>query len=124
MVLLIGLAMIRCANPDHKSTLSVNGNITRIDLFPSTKIDPRAIDIWVPSDYDSTKNYAVLYMYDAQMLFDSTQTWNKKEWQVDETITKLIKEGKMRNVIVVGIENNGSLRAGEYFPEAVLADVP
>ena len=29
-------------------------------------------------------------MHDGQMLFDSTITWNKQEWMVDETVSSLL----------------------------------
>jgi len=56
-------------------------------------------------------------MNDGQMLFDSSITWNKQEWKVDEWMTALLKLGKIRNTIVVGIWNNGKYRHAEYFPE-------
>jgi predicted alpha/beta superfamily hydrolase len=51
--------------------------------------------VWLPEDYSSQKKYAVVYMQDGQMLFDSTTTWNKQELKVDETVSKLIAENKI-----------------------------
>jgi len=51
------------------------------------------------------------------MLFDSTKTWNKQEWGVDETLGRLIVEGKVQPVIVVGIWNGGEDRHADYFPQ-------
>jgi predicted alpha/beta superfamily hydrolase len=59
-------------------------------------------------------------MHDGQMLFDSTITPNKQEWQVDETITKLSSEDKIRDCIVVGIFNNKKYRGAEFIPMVVL----
>jgi len=56
-------------------------------------------------------------MHDGQMLFDSSATWNKQEWRVDETITRLAAEGKIKNCIVVGIWNGGITRHPDYFPQ-------
>ena len=56
-------------------------------------------------------------MHDGQMLVDSTTTWNKQEWGVDECITKLFRQGKIKNVIVVGIWNTDNTRHPEYFPQ-------
>jgi enterochelin esterase-like enzyme len=56
-------------------------------------------------------------MHDGQMLFDCTTTWNKQEWRVDETITRLVAEGKIKNCIVVGIWNGGITRHTDYFPQ-------
>lgn len=60
------------------------GTLLRIDDFPSNYIPPRKVDIWLPEDYSKDEKYAVLYMHDGQMLFDSRITWNHEEWKVDE----------------------------------------
>ena len=93
-----------------------SGTIKRFKKFSSKNVDARNIDVWLPENYDGNKAFAVLYMHDGQMLFDSTTTWNKQEWKVDETITTLLNEGKIKNTIVVGIWNNGKFRHSEYFP--------
>ncbi len=93
-----------------------SGTIKRFENFKSNFIDPRNIDVWLPENYDGKIAFAVLYMHDGQMLFDSTTTWNKQEWKVDETLTTLLNEGKIKNTIVVGIWNNGKFRHSEYFP--------
>ena len=102
------------------NTLKVtSGSIERF-YFQSDLIDPRNIDVWLPKDYSLNKEYAVLYMHDGQNLFDATSTWTSKEWEVDETLTKLSKEKSIKDVIVVGIHNNGNKRHIEYFPEKTL----
>lgn len=120
--LLLALLTGSCTNKTE--TTHENGRVIHLDSFPSSLIGSRAINIWLPADYDSTKKYAVLYMHDGQMLFDSTDTWNHKEWQVDETMTRLLKDQKIRDAIVVGIENKQGRRGGDYFPEAVLETIP
>lgn len=96
------------------------GKIIRIENFPAQYVSPRNIDIWIPESYNREKKYAVLYMHDGQMLFDSTNTWNKQEWGVDETVSKLVSENKIRDCIVVGIWNAGQNRHSEYFPGKAL----
>jgi enterochelin esterase-like enzyme len=95
----------------------VRGNIQRIDSFQSTYVTPRNIDIWLPEGYDSSKKYAVLYMHDGQMLFDSMQTWNKQAWDVDDVVTSLMAGGRIRDLIIVGIWNGGQTRHQDYFPQ-------
>jgi hypothetical protein len=73
--------------------------------------------VWLPEGYTIDKKYQVLYMHDGQMLFDSINTWNHQEWQVDEIATKLINENMVAPFIVVGIFNSGSKRHSEYFPQ-------
>ncbi len=70
-------------------------------------------NIWVylPIDYDkSSKKYPVIYMHDAQNLFDSKKAF-AGEWQVDETLDSL----KM-DVIVIGIEHGNEKRLDELTP--------
>jgi enterochelin esterase-like enzyme len=93
------------------------GTIKRLENFPSKFVDPRNVDIWLPEGYSPDKKYAVLYMHDGLSLFDSTLTWNKQEWGVDEIMCKLMSEQKIRDCIVVGIWNNGVKRHPEYFPQ-------
>jgi predicted alpha/beta superfamily hydrolase len=94
-----------------------HGQLIRWADFSSQYVKPRHIDIWLPPGYDSTKRYPVLYMHDGQMLFDSTTTWNKKEWGVDEVLGKLMNENQISPCIVVGVWNSGPGRFADYFPE-------
>jgi enterochelin esterase-like enzyme len=100
-----------------------NGRIIRITDFKSHYVDTRNIDIWLPDNYSKDQLYDVLYLHDGQMLFDATNTWNKQEWRIDETMQTLINESKINATIVVGIWNNGKYRHSEYFPEAFLSDL-
>jgi enterochelin esterase-like enzyme len=93
------------------------GKIQYFANFKSKYIAARNVAVWLPTTYDAHKKYAVLYMHDGQMLFDSTQTWNKQEWGVDETMTRLLVQKAIKNCIVVGVWNGGALRHSEYFPQ-------
>jgi predicted alpha/beta superfamily hydrolase len=93
------------------------GKIIRHESFPSAYVEPRNVDVWLPDNYSPKKKYAVLYMQDGQMLFDSTLTWNKQEWGVDETVSSLMKKSGIQDCIVVGIWNAGARRHAEYFPQ-------
>lgn len=97
--------------------VQITGTIKLMDSFASKHVPARTIAVWLPEEYDSTKKYPVLYMHDGQNLFDSTVTWNHEEWKVDETITKLIREDRIKPCIVVGIWNMGNTRWNEYFPQ-------
>jgi len=96
-----------------------SGSCKRIENFKSQFVAARNVDIWLPEGYNPAKKYAVVYMHDGQMLFDTAQAWNKQEWKVDETLSKLIREQKMEDCIVVGIWNNGMERISEYFPTKI-----
>ena len=94
-----------------------SGKLERMESFKSNYITPRNIDVWLPENYSSSKKYCVLYMHDGQMLFDSETTWNKQAWDVDDVVSKLMKEGKIKDVIVVGMASDGNTRHVDYFPQ-------
>lgn len=101
-----------------------SGTIQRLEQFPSKYISARNIDVWLPEGYSASNKYAVLYMHDGQMLFDSTTTWNGQEWGVDETMGRLLRMHKIKNCIVVGIWNNGVTRHSDYFPQKPFEALP
>ena len=101
-----------------------SGTLRRYEKMPSKFVDARNVDVWLPDRYNPTKKYAVLYMHDGQMLFDSTTTWNKQEWGVDETVGKLLENNKIMDCIVVGIWNAGPFRHADYFPQKPFESLP
>ena len=119
------LTLSSCSQNDEKiEYLNLSaGKVERIEDFNSKFIPSRNVDVWLPDDYSGDKKYAVLYMHDGQMLFDSTTTWNGQEWGVDETMERLLKEDKIRNTIVVGIWNT-AFRHSEYFPQKPFEKLP
>jgi hypothetical protein len=94
-----------------------SGKVVRYADFPSKFVTARKIDIWLPENYTKNKKYAVIYLHDGQMLFDSNTTWNKQEWGIDETLSKLMFEEKIKGCIVVGVWNAGKYRHTDYFPQ-------
>lgn len=121
LTVLILLAGIFCSAQTLPNVAS--GSIKRIENFESKFVDARNVDIWLPDGYDTTKKYNVVYMHDGQMLFDSTQTWNRKEWGVDETFSRLIREGKIERCLIVAVWNNGANRISEYFPNKIFSQL-
>jgi len=111
------------SNPLETSTIS-NGKLLHIANFPSKFISLRNVDIWLPDNYSENKKYAVLYMQDGQNLFDSTSTFNKQEWKVDEIASKLMQEGKTKDFIVVALWNSEKLRHSDYFPQKPFESLP
>jgi len=101
-----------------------SGSLHRFENISSEYVTDRNIDVWLPEGYSENQKYPVLYMHDGQMLFDSTQTWNKQEWRVDETVSKLISEGRIVNCIVVGIWNDAQHRWSDYNPQKALKYLP
>jgi predicted alpha/beta superfamily hydrolase len=103
-----------------------SGSLHRIENFKSRFVTSRNIDVWLPESYDGKKQFSVLYMHDGQMLFDSTTTWNKQSWDVDDVMSQLQKSSKIQDCIVVAVWNGGSTRHTDYFPSkafALLSDI-
>lgn len=80
----------------------------------------RMLRVWLPPGYDTPENraqrYPVLYLNDGQNLFEAATSYTGVEWQVDETASRLIHEGRIPPMIVVGIDNAQSDRMREYVP--------
>lgn len=71
----------------------------------------KKIWIYLPKNYTETKKkYPVMYMHDAQNLFDKSTSFSG-EWNVDESLDSLNAE-----VIVVGIEHGNKKRIEELTP--------
>lgn len=118
-----------CGKPLPPSALKVaSGSVIRHANFPSEYIPARNVDVWLPEGYSEESQYNVLYMHDGQMLFDSTITWNKQEWGVDEVMGKLLAANKIKPTMVVGIWNGdqdgGKRRTTEYFPQKAFYLLP
>lgn len=91
--------------------------IVRIDSFESQFVVPRTVDIWLPPGYNpgGDKRFPVLYMHDGQNLFDSKIAFGGQAWGVDSTINRLVKQGIIPEMIVVGVWNTFH-RFVEYMP--------
>jgi enterochelin esterase-like enzyme len=57
-------------------------------------------------------------MLDGENLFDACTASFHHEWQIDETLTKLIGDSAIEPIIVVGIDSPGKRRSDEYIPYA------
>lgn len=97
------------------STAAANVKIMSTDFFMPQLDRYRRIWLFFPPDYETSGlNYPVLYMHDGQNLFDA-QTAFAGEWEVDETLNSLAAQGQ-KVPLVVGIDNGGGNRLGEYTP--------
>jgi predicted alpha/beta superfamily hydrolase len=103
---------------------SATGDL-RLHEFTSRVFDnTRFLRVWLPPGYDApenqTRNYPVLYLNDGQNLFESSTSFTGVEWQVDETADRLIREGIVPPMIIVGIDNAAKDRVREYMPHRSL----
>jgi len=80
----------------------------------------RYLRVWLPPGYDDAQNasrtYPVFYLNDGQNLFEAISAFGGVEWGVDETADRLIRQGAVPPMIVVGIDNTGKDRLREYVP--------
>ena len=98
------------------------GRMVSYKPLPSSLVDSREVDIWLPPGYDQEKTarYPVLYMHDGQNLFDSRLSYTGVPWGVDAAIARLAAQEKIRAAIVVGIWNT-PIRFGEYMPQKAVS---
>ncbi|MBK8427854.1 MAG: hypothetical protein IPL27_18645 [Lewinellaceae bacterium] len=97
------------------STAAANVQIMDNDFYIPQLNRNRRIWLYLPPDYaTTTKSYPVLYMQDAQNLFDAETSFSG-EWEVDESLNELHQQGDY-GCIVVGIDNGGVDRLNEYSP--------
>ena len=96
-----------------------HGTVTKqYPSFVSTKLpSTRGIWVYLPPTYveNSESRFGVLYMHDAQNLFDPALAFGGNEWKVDETIDAGAEDGSIRETIVVGVENTAA-RIDELTP--------
>lgn len=119
----IAIVLVCCNFAMAQLPVVSSGTIRRIENFPSKFVAARNVDVWLPENYSAKKKYAVLYMHDGAALFDSSKTFNHQEWGVDETVSKLLKENKIKDIIVVGIWNVPAYRFANYFPQKVIDSI-
>lgn len=130
VVLVLGVgADFRVFAETHAPCASTaSGDIEIIPLKSAVFGNERNLRVWLPPAYhdvaNASKTYPVLYLFDAQMLFDRcTAPGQLAEWRVDETLADLIGHGVIPPIIVVGIDNAGAQRNHEYqpYPNPLLA---
>lgn len=107
-------------NPEAIRAGGATGDL-RIHEFRSRIFrNTRYLRVWLPPGYDAAENsavhYPVLYLNDGQNLFETSTAFGGVEWQADESADRLIREGAIPPLIVVGIDNTGKDRLREYMP--------
>ena len=118
VIILLANAVIlqSCDSREEKvSTATANVTVLEQTLMIPILNRERKIRIYLPENYQTSKHsFPVLYMHDAQNLFDDATSY-AGEWGVDETLNRLAKE-KGFSLIVVGVDNGLDLRMNELSP--------
>jgi predicted alpha/beta superfamily hydrolase len=125
LVALLALLPILAAAQDAPRPSTAGPGVSRFApplRFPGFGF-PRQLRVYLPPDYaQGTRRYPVLYMFDAQNLFDDATSY-AGEWGVDETLDQLAREEGFA-AIVVGIDHGSQLRFNELIPYWNLQFVP
>ncbi|UCE19591.1 MAG: alpha/beta hydrolase [Gemmatimonadota bacterium] len=121
LVFVVWHGFLSCSREDTKEEEplpGVIGNVVHHGTFPTNFVEPRTVDVWLPPGYAESheQRYPVLYMHDGQNLFDPVTSFIGVDWGIDETMTRLIEERRIREAIVVGI-GNAPQRIQEYMPQ-------
>jgi len=101
------------------STLSVMSQYEFEKHIPSRCLGTnRTVRVRLPASYwrESSQRYPVIYLHDGQNVFTSAGTnccfgWGS--WEIDKTAARLANEGRMREVILVAVDNS-RFRYQEY----------
>jgi len=104
------LFLITLIGKAQESTASKN--VTTFTIEAPQLHTSKKIWIYLPENYskETQKRYSVIYMHDAQNLFDAKTSYSG-EWNVDEKLDSL-----KAPVIVVGIEHGNEKRIDELTP--------
>lgn len=102
-----------------KSTAS--GDLHLHTLKSTVFGNERTVRVLLPEGYGDAANkdrrYPVLYLLDGQNVFDACLSdVSHHEWSADETVRRLVAEGRIPPMIVVGVDHAGKDRAREYLP--------
>src|SRR5271157_4441540 len=116
-VLILALAISAFGQGDAGTTQgkcasTATGDLEIRDFQSAIFHNKRKLRVLLPQGYGDPRNagtkYPVLYLNDGQNLFDvCTSMFGPKEWKVDETAGRLIAEGKVEPLVIVGIDNAG-----------------
>ena len=101
----------------HKQTVrKVEGQITGAVKYhrqmEGEGINPRDVIVWLPPSYAKSrrKRYPVLYVQDGQNAFDPATSFTGVTWQLDKNADRLIRDGRMEEILIVGIYNTADRR--------------
>ena len=99
---------------------SATGDLRLHEFHSRTFHNTRFLRVWLPPGYDDPENagrrYPVLYLNDGQNLFETSTSFAGVEWGADETADRLIRDGTIPPMLIVGLDNAGKSRIREYMP--------
>ncbi|MCG3148161.1 MAG: hypothetical protein PCFJNLEI_01603 [Verrucomicrobiae bacterium] len=89
--------------------------VETFEITPSNGLAARTIRVYLPRGYNENtgKRYPVFYLHDGQNLFLDMGSFGS--WHADTNANNLIRYGKMRETILVGVDSSSN-RLREYTP--------
>lgn len=103
-----------------EDSLDLAGELRLHELRSRIFRNTRMLRVWMPPGYGAPENqsrhYPVFYLNDGQNLFDPATAYIGVDWQADEAADRLIRDGKIPPLIIVGIDNAQKDRPKEYLP--------
>src|SRR5262245_28954939 len=89
--------------------------------MPSHSIRQRAgrsVFVHLPPGYEEsrTEPYPLLVLHDGQNLAYRREEAKGGSWRADETIDRLVTDGRIPPVVLVGIDHAGEERISEFTP--------
>ena len=108
----VRIAVAQWKDDMHKVEGQITGTVRYHRQMTGEGIKPRDVVVWLPPSYTNSpsKRYPVLYVHDGQNAFDPTTSFLGADWQIDEVADRLIREGKLPEIIVVAIYNTEDRR--------------
>ena len=102
-------------NPENEKVTTSYGKLETFTIEPLNGVKARKIHVLLPKAYDQNnqERFPVIYLHDGQNQFDSTKSFLRQEWKIDENIAALESAGKITAPICVAIENSDK-RSEEY----------
>ncbi|MDZ5711043.1 alpha/beta hydrolase [Jeotgalibacillus haloalkalitolerans] len=100
---------------DQQESHTVTGDVRIVKDMKVPQLNTtKNIWVYLPPGYnESEKRYPVLYMHDAQNVFDQA-TSTGEEWGVDESLEALSRQNESYEVIVVAVDHGEDERSNEY----------
>jgi predicted alpha/beta superfamily hydrolase len=115
LIALLSLFAVGCTQAPREPSATDNVQVLPVSFWMDGLERERQVRLYLPPNYaNSGKKYPVLYMHDAQNLFDDATSY-AGEWGVDESLNELART-KGLEIIVVGIDNGGDKRMNELSP--------
>ena len=108
--------------PELQSAPGITGHVEVLRGFPSEFVTPRDLHIRLPQSYsEGEARYPVVYVHDGQNLYDpALSKYSQTDWGFDEAMEELVRTGRAREAIIVGIASLEDERFENYMPQKAM----